>query len=214
MRLLKDAEVFSSLGEKVGTLKRVVIDPVDHEISHLVVAKGILFPEDKVIPIEWIETEVRERIRLKETREQLNELPDFEESHYVRLNDEEHDHDVEANYWYPPVYTWWRASGSIDSTMPPYVLKTEQNIPKGTTALKEGAMVISKDDEHVGNIETILIDPEDHRATHFVVSKGLLLKERKLVPTFWIKDLQENRVLLHIKAHVFERLPNYHPEMT
>jgi uncharacterized protein YrrD len=190
----------------------VVIDPIDHEVTHLIVKKGILFPEDKVIPIEMVNIEVGDRIDLKESRQDLKELPNFEESHYVRLEKADYEGEIEANYWYPPVYTGWQTGNVLNYTRPQFVLKTEKNIPDGAIALEEGAKVISKDGEHVGNIERIIIDPEDNRATHFVVVKGLLLKTQKLVPTFWIKDVAAGKVHLHIKTSVFERLSDYFPE--
>ena len=42
MRFIKDTEVLTSEGKKVGTLDRVVIDPSTLEITHLVIKSGLI----------------------------------------------------------------------------------------------------------------------------------------------------------------------------
>jgi hypothetical protein len=44
-----------------------------------------------------------------------------------------------------------------------------------------------------------------------VVSEGLFHKERKLVPTIWITDVDEDQVTLSVDSDLFERLPEYEP---
>ena len=43
MKLTKGAEVFASNGEKLGTLDRVIIDPVKKTVTHLVIEKRLSF---------------------------------------------------------------------------------------------------------------------------------------------------------------------------
>lgn len=133
MQLKKGADVFSSAGEKIGSIDRVVIDPETKEASHLVVEKGVLFTTNKVISDE-------------------------------------------------------------------------------TVALKEGAKVISKDGEHIGNVEEVIIETAEDVATHIVVSKGFFLKDRKLVPSIWISDVDEDQVILSVWSDLFDQLPEYESE--
>jgi uncharacterized protein YrrD len=93
--------------------------------------------------------------------------------------------------------------------VPEYVLETSRNIPEGTVALKRGAKVLSSDDEQVGDIEEVLTEPAADRATHLVISEGLLLKEKKLVPTQWISAVLEDTVVLAVDAQTVEDLPEY-----
>jgi hypothetical protein len=48
--------------------------------------------------------------------------------------------------------------------------------------------------------------------THFVVGKGFLLKEHKLVPAFWVTNVDNGKVYLSVEARVFDRLPDYQPD--
>ena len=69
-----------------------------------------------------------------------------------------------------------------------YIRRTEKNIPEGMVALAEGAKVLTEDGEQVGNIETLITDPKDERVTHLVISSGLLMKERKIIPSHWLSS--------------------------
>src|SRR5574341_175385 len=212
MQFKKGAEVFSGDGEKIGTLNRVVIDPQTREVSNLIVGKGLLLRTDKVIPITLIDLDVEDRIVLKKTNQDiLEDFPDFETAHYVELGEPDnpyHDY-IEASYWYPPVHAGWPMSNYVGYPIPQFVLKTDQDIPEGTVALQEGAKVISRDGEHVGNVEQVITEPKDNRVTHFVVSEGILLKEHKLVPSVWVTKVDEDQIHLSVDSSVFEHLPEY-----
>ena len=216
MRLTKGANIYSAQGEKLGVLDRVVIDPESREVTHLVIAKGLLFKTNKVIAIDLVNQEIEDKITLLNSNLDLDDLQDFEETHYVSLDEADNPNvqDVEAAYWYPPTnLAWWRMGSSGLAmpmpAMPAYVPKTKQLIPEGTVALEEGAKVVSKDGKYVGNIEQVIVDPQDNRVTHFVVNEGVLFTERKLIPVLWISQINEDEVRLSSTSKVLERLPEY-----
>ena len=212
MQFKKGAEVFSGEGEKIGTLNRVVIDPRTREVSSLVVGKGILFRTDKVIPITLVDLDIEDRIVLKKTNQDiLEDFPDFETAHYVPLDESDNPYyeAVEASFWYPPVHPGWALGNYVGHPMPEFVLKTDQDIPEGTVALEEGAKVISRDGKHVGNVEQVITESQENRVSHFVISEGFLLKERKLVPAVWVTNVAEDEIHLSVESSLFERLPEY-----
>jgi len=223
MRYEQGANVYTAEGDKIGEINRVVMDPKTHEVTHVVVQKGFLFTVDKVVPVSLIGPAIEDRVTLRENAGDLEALPDFEETHYILLSEEEEKAATEQGqarplYWYPPAGAlWWRSGGYLGFPglfypMPPYVVETERNIPDGTVALKEGAKVISADDEHVGDVEVMLTDPQENRVTHLVISKGLLLKERKLIPTSWVSIVMSNEIHLAVGSSVIEGLRDYEPE--
>jgi uncharacterized protein YrrD len=221
MRLKKGDEVYSSQGEKLGNIERVVLDPESREVTHLVVGKGFLFKTNKIIAMDMLDPATEDKITLRNSKHGLDDFQDFEETHYVDLDRTEDPASGEApaSYWYPPInLAWWRAGGTDNPitypAMPVYVARTEQNIPEGTVALEEGAKVMSSDDKHIGNVEQVIIDPQDKRVTHFVVSEGTLFKDRKLIPVLWISRIGEKEVHLSSTANVLERLPAYQMEQS
>jgi uncharacterized protein YrrD len=214
MKFTKGADVFTSQGEKLGTLRRVIIDPETKAVTHVVVEKGFLFSTDRVIPVDRLDTDQEKRLVLGNAEEDFEKFPIFEESHYVVLDENDHPvTEVEGAYWYPPAsLAWWRTGAAYlgyNPPMPNYVLRTNQNIPEGTVALEEGARVISQEGNHIGNVEQVIVDPEDNRATHFVINEGLLFTNKKLVPVMWIDRIEENEVRLAVTSGLLERLPEY-----
>jgi uncharacterized protein YrrD len=91
--------------------------------------------------------------------------------------------------------------------------RTEPGIPEGRIAISEGAPVISADDQHIGNVEQVIMNSEGNAVTHFVIGKGLLLKEHKLVPAFWASSMDDDeKIRLAVDASLFDRLPDYTPD--
>jgi hypothetical protein len=54
----------------------------------------------------------------------------------------------------------------------------------------------------------VIVEPEDNRATHFVIHGGLF-SERKLIPVLWISHIEEKEVYLSIGSGLLDRLPEY-----
>jgi len=210
IRLLKDAEIFSSVGEKIGKLDRVVLDPETKEVSHIVAKQGLFFSTSKVIPISYVNLDGK-RITLTKNEMELDDLPDFTETSYIRMDTPGASEENAATlFFYPPRHAaWWSTGGRLSYPKPRYVLKTEAAIPDETVALEEGATVVDKDGEDIGEIERVIVTESDKRASHIVVSRGLLSKEHKLIPTLWITEVAEDKVYLSIDSDMFERLPEH-----
>jgi uncharacterized protein YrrD len=213
MRFAKGAEVFTASGEKIGSISRIVIDAKTRDVTDLVVEKGALLSRDeKVIPVGLVDLENEDRITLRETNQSVDEFLDYETTHYVPVEDAGAPYEnVEAAYWYPPVnfQVQMPRAGPISDSISDPITRTETSIPEGRIAISEGAQVVSADDKHVGNVEQVITNSESNTVTHFVVGKGFLLKEHKLVPAFWATNIEGDKIRLSVEARLFDRLPDY-----
>jgi len=217
---LRAEDIYTPDGDKVGSIERVVLDPKTKEVSHVVVEKGFLFPEEKVVPIDLLRPTADNGLILRQGPYTFDDLPNFIEQEYVPADVETAStaestaKEMQPVYWYPPVgIGWWQGIAYRTAAESGFKRVTEFNIPKGTVALKEGARVLSSDDEHVGDVEEVLTEPEADRASHLVVSRGLLHKTKKLLPTSWISTILADEVFLSVPVHLVESLPDYeHPE--
>lgn len=221
MRLTKGADVYSSEGTKLGSLDRVILDPKTREVTDLIISRGHLFAAKKIVNMDTIDQAVQDKITLRGPKQDLDDFLDFEETHYVDMDQTENpgSDELPASYWYPPTdFAWWRvgspgmATPYIYPAIPTYVAKTKQNIPEGTVALEEGAKVMTQDDKHVGNIVEVVVDTQDNRVTHFVIDEGVLFKDCKLVPVTWISEIGENEVHLSVESSLLDHLPAYQTE--
>jgi uncharacterized protein YrrD len=219
MEFREGAVVISSDGKKVGHIRRVVIDPQTEEVTHLVIEKGFLFIEDRVIPIEKVASVAPDKILLQISVEHLVDMPVFEIEQYLPadLAMEQagngksfgENYNPLTLYWYPavgvaPVDLSMRKSnpGEPAATM-------HRTIPDNLVALDEGALVFSADDEPVGRVERVIANPDNDQVTHFVIERGALLKERKLIPIHWVESLGEEQVHLRVATQLLKQLPPY-----
>ncbi len=215
MQYRKDAEVITSGGKIVGEIERVVIEPKSMEVTHLVVRKGLIFTSDKVVPVDRIESATEDKVVLKKGVETAQDLPDFVEVDYIPVEEPGSPPHPSTTYaeqsiWYrpSPSSAWWGAYPGYP--VPPYVAKSEHvNIPEGTVAVAEGARVISSDEKDIGKVERVYTDPRDHRVTDILITKGLLTKERKLIPSAWIDRISEGEIHLKVWWRFIEKLPEF-----
>jgi len=206
MQYQRGAMVLSADGQDAGKVDRLVIEPSNRQVTHLVVRKGVLLPEDKVIPVEQVRNANGNAITLTVKGDALKSLPPFEETHYIP-EDQGSSATEDVNevplLWYPP---------ALMGPMPDYRLAppviVQKNIPKGTIALKEGAKVFSHDEQRIGDIARIFTSPTD-QITFFFVAHGLIQKKYKLIPANWIARVMEDEVYLSVSARLVEGLADY-----
>jgi sporulation protein YlmC with PRC-barrel domain len=217
MEIKKNANIYTPDHKEVGHVKRVVLDPKTKQISHLVIRQGTIMTEDYVMPIRMVAEANEDQVLLTAEAGDLSDLPKFEETYYIHLNTDEPEPVLATPlgayapgayapslYSYPPITTI--VGGEPINRE---VKQVEQNIPEGSVALKEGAKVITEDGHNAGKIKQVFMDSGTKQATHILISKGTLVKEQKLIPTFWIRLFGENEVHLAAPANVLEKLQPY-----
>ena len=211
MQFTDGMHVYTENKQEVGRISHVVLDQTDKMITHVVVRQGLLFAEDKLIPFELFLTANPEEVILRADIESLEQLPSLWEPHYIpveRANAAVADAPIMAGGWYMessadnmPRESDWREFEYVESE--------KLNIRDGTVALKAGARLISTDDQHVGNIESILTKADAAYASHVVIVRGLLAKTRRIMPTSWFHFIEMDTVYLSENTASVATLPEY-----
>jgi sporulation protein YlmC with PRC-barrel domain len=203
MQLKQNTSVLTADGRGIGHLGRVVVDPQSRTITHIVVHQGVLFVEDKVVPIDYVAQATEDQITLRHEAGDLRTLPLFEEQHEVLV-----DEGLPQPAVSPPgdPALSGMAAGFADPAPPgPRVRpQIEQNIPDGTVALKEGAKVFTADGKHEGSVESLAAEPQTRRITHLRIAKGLLTRERRTIPVAWVILLGEDEIHLSVDQQTLE----------
>ena len=199
MEFKEGTSVYSSDDKNAGNIHQVVIDPETQSVTHVIILHGLIFKDDKVIPVENVVSASQERVDLNLRLEEIKTMSPLDVKKYSSLSD---------------------ASGSAQSFSPsmgglysnpgpqPYVVtETTRTIPDELVVLKEGARVISSDEEHVGNVERVYTDSESGKVTRFIVSQGLLLRTKKAVPIEMVDQIEDDEVYLSVGAQQLAELP-------
>lgn len=199
MEIAAGTPVYGARGQKVGEISRIVLDGRTQELTHLVVGKGWLLPRDIVVPITAVATMDQQQVRLRLDEDQLDQQPDFIETHYVPPDPNA---PLPAAYppasaLYQPVVPAMGLAWNLPSTyLPPGAnVETERNVPEGSVALAEGMDVWAGEDK-VGTLEGVRIHPRTEHVTHIVISKGLLFPEERLVPAAAIRNVDAQGIHL------------------
>lgn len=208
MQFKQGASVVTVDGKEAGRIDRVVIDPDSDEITHLVIQRGLVQRKDKVVPIAAVTIERDGQLTVHMKSEELELLPDFEEERYSLADEGRGDDAAAATSVYPP---YPAGVPGFAHYGPRYIAETHLNIPDNTVALKEGAKVIARDSKEVGHVAQILTSIPADRVTHFMIVKGLLVKEHRLIPVTWVDGLADDEVHLAIDSSTVERLPVIEP---
>jgi uncharacterized protein YrrD len=64
MQLQKGVTVISNDGQRIGTLDRVITDPKNDSVTHLVISNGFLIKRRKLIPVYWLGDVFEDRVHL------------------------------------------------------------------------------------------------------------------------------------------------------
>jgi uncharacterized protein YrrD len=202
--------VYTARDEQVGTVDRIVLDPSTRAVSHVVVRKGIFFPEDKLVPIGDIATATPERINLRQ-EVSMDDLPPFVEQYYVPLDERDRPPgppDQAVRFAMP-------LSGPVGETMPTprpeLVPVRERNISERLTALEAGAPVFATGHEAVGRLERIVTTGQG-QPSHIVVEEGGLSPDRRTVPIEWVLGIAEDAVLLDATREMIETIAPLDPD--
>lgn len=199
MEFKDGTNVYTSDGKQAGGLHRIVINPETMEVTQIVIQKGVLFKDDKVISVRDVATTSPEKVVLYITAEDVNEMPPLFINQHVPIGDRANREGNTDMYWNP-------------TKDRPVVMLKKRTISEDLVALKEGARVTSEEGLHVGSMESVLTDPETRKVTHFILSQGLLLKVRRFLPVEWVKLLDDDEVRLSIEAQEIDGLPIVHAE--
>jgi uncharacterized protein YrrD len=75
--LKEGAQVVSADGEHVGDVKQVMTDALADQVTHILVSQGLLFKEQKLIPITWVRRMTEYQVDLRVRSEFLSELREY-----------------------------------------------------------------------------------------------------------------------------------------
>jgi len=204
--LREGTHVIDLSGEDLGKIERFVIDPSTRDVTHVVIEKGVVFPEERVAPVHALhDTDDDHRLQLDESVE-ADELPLFEERHYVDLGDKQYNSTEAAPYpaaaWaYPMIPT--PGFPAYPTLAAPVGLETKLNVPQGSVVVSEGSEVYADNGESVGRVKEVGTD-EAGQLAYIVVNPGWFQSER-IIPGHWVQTIDDAGVRLALTVDALER---------
>lgn len=207
MQFRDGTPVYTSDGQRVGDVGGVVVDPVREEVTDLIVEKGFLLKEARLVAMDTIASTGPEAVTLRGGTGPDDLVP-YEEIKFAPLDETMQGavapQTKRAVMWYAPTGV---VPGSMGAPpVPERVPVTQPNIPPGTVVVETGDVVISSDAERLGRVAEVLTLGDT--ITGLVVKRGRLFwKQQRSVPIAWVESMAGRIVRLGVRAAVVENLP-------
>ncbi len=78
-----------------------------------------------------------------------------------------------------------------------------------TTRIQAGMDILTADNEKVGEVARLVVDPQTHEISHIVVEQGFIFKESRVLPLTWIDDTTSKAVQLRDDVDDLDTLPPF-----
>jgi uncharacterized protein YrrD len=191
-----------------GKLLKVVVDPEQGQISDLIVEKGFLLKEDRIIPLGMVEKTTPEEIQLSLTSEELEAFEPYQEFAFEMISPEEGEDFSEGDVvMYSPMITPY---GSVAGPFLPAVRRLVQDgLEEDQQVIKRGTPVANRE-QQLGVVDHVLVDRDTGRIGHLVLDPEAL-DHAVILPFSEVEELQRDQVVVNIPAGQLDELPRYRP---
>jgi sporulation protein YlmC with PRC-barrel domain len=185
-----------------GKLRRVVIDPVDRALTHLVVEPKNLGKTGRLVPVALVASTEPE-ILLRCTVVEFEALQDAQETHFVPGASSQWGYGQEQMLTWPYYGLGMNGIGmggiGTDTTPQPV---TYDRIPAGEVEVRRGDPVHATDGD-IGRVQGLVIDPADHHVTHVLLDEGHLWGHKRVaIPIMSVADVKDGVALKLTKDEV------------
>ena len=173
-----------------GELRRVIIDPADQAITHLVIEPKHRREPGRLVPIDLVDATLGQ-IGLRCTIAEFSQLDPADDLEQV----------VGRGAGIPD------ETGRPPAGVPrPSRVYVEDVVPLGEVEVGKGARVHALDGE-IGQVEGFVVDPDDHRVTHVLLQEGHFWGRKEVTIPISAVARAQDEVWLNITKQQVEDLP-------
>jgi uncharacterized protein YrrD len=211
-------DVVSRDGEKLGSLKHMVLKRSDLTLTHIVVDIGFLrsghhlweggigLDYDRVVPVEEIHAVSDRRLELRLTAVEFKDMPEYSQEYF------EYSHDLTPDDFdiSDVVVRAQQLSGFLTNVSNAWLVR-KLNKPLDAVDIVEGTDVWREHPhQKLGDIMRLLFDPATDRLRAFVIRRGVIFKQEVILPVRYISELFDDVVRVDLTDDELSQLREYH----
>lgn len=211
------ANVYTSGGEKVGSVYAIVLAPGSNEVTHIAVDVGPHFPEPgfgdpKVLTVEvaHLKSADDDRVDLDLTKDAFAKLQPYEHTHFFSVPDSEppSDESLGGRVWNAGV-----AIARAISTLGSGLAIPAEHFSTATfehSILNDAPVWRVEPNTHIGNVESVHVDAND-QLTGLVIHRGVLFPVEVVLPMRYVTEIRDGVIHAQLTDEELDSLQKHEP---
>jgi sporulation protein YlmC with PRC-barrel domain len=199
----------------VGTVSRVVVDPVAKALTHLVVEPGLRQGPSRLVPLGLVDDGGPTEVQLSCTKAQFDNLEPAEESKFIPATTSY------ASFGAGDVLSWpYYGAGGVGDLdgvggaggmgtlggSPISHKITVDTVPVGEVGVRRGQPVLATDGA-IGHVQGLVVDPGSGHVTHVLLQEGHLWGKKEVAIPISAVDTTVDGTQLKIAKQDVKDLP-------
>ncbi len=185
-----------------GEVRRVVVNPVAREVTHLVIEPTHRSGLGRLVPLDLVEAEAGE-VHLRCTVAEFEQLPHAEETDFLPGGSGYENYAQHEAYYWP----YFGIEGGADPVVANASgIVTRDTLPPGEVGVRRGEPVHASDGE-IGKVEGLVVEPAHGHVTHVLLQEGHLWGRKQVaIPIGAVERLGEV-IAVNLTKREIEDLP-------
>jgi sporulation protein YlmC with PRC-barrel domain len=177
-----------------GRVTQVVLNPIDNEVTHLIVEPEHREGRGRLVPVERVSSSGAE-VNLGCTSAEFDELEIAEDVRFLPGSEGFYGYDAEQALLWP----YFGANTSLPVTV--------DTLPVGEVAVERDDEVHATDGR-IGHVEGLVVDSRSHHATHLLLKEGHLFGRKEVaIPIAEVTSVGNGCIQLSLSQGEVEDLP-------
>jgi uncharacterized protein YrrD len=191
MEIPIDARVYCTDGV-CGQSVRVVIDPKDERVTHIVVKENVAPHTERMVPAALIQQTNDKEIHIKCSREKFSSMDEFIQVEFLTFDEPRYGYSATSLAFWPEEVVE-RKTERLE----------HENISPSERSLHRGARVYARDGR-IGSVDEFLVEPEGIFITDIIIHSGYLWGQKSItIPVSQVDHVVEDRIYLKLnKAEI------------
>ena len=187
--------------EEYGQLAGLVLYPEARLVTGLIVKRGLLMAQQRVVPIDLVQSALGDDVYLTADSDELDQCQEYRVVEY-----EEPVTGLEQQT--AGVAVPHGLYGPTEPTVPTKKQKFYEGIASDQKVIEAG-MPISNLEGKIGKVVRVVVNRESNEITSLVVQRGMIFHKYLVVPITMVEDVSEDSVLVTGTNDMLEELPQY-----
>jgi hypothetical protein len=184
-----------------GELKRVVVEPLAHVLTHLVVEPRLRPGAGRLVPVDLVGSAAKE-IRLRCTKAEFDALEEAKETHFLPGASGDWGY-AQEQLLAQPYYRL--AAGALSPDAEPQEIRFDR-VPPGEVEVRRGDQVHAADGD-IGRIRGLVVDSSGDHVTHVLLDEGHPWGQKRVaIPIAAVKRVKDG-VQLELTRNEVRDLP-------